>query len=249
MTIVAPAEASGLTLADGRRVERVPRRCGATGDTHFHYHVRDDAGTRRHGHTSSPGERFREFHSQNSNATDIDPRPADPIRDELDKLAAEGFPLVAEMLAKKVPPRVDPFPGALFRPGPIGFGAAIIATGLSRADVLEYVRRHVAGDHGEFGSSAGIEPSAEEMFCPVEASQAVKNAVAIKTGRGLVVSRYPLWEPGVSDQAAGKWAKDHHPSEGFPLRRDDRLTVVTLLAGPKTATATCESRRGAQIPS
>lgn len=231
---------------DGSRIERRMQTCPATGEAYPVFSLYDDRGGRPYGSYLSPGARFETFRNEaGAYGREVDPNPANPLRDEIERFAAAGYPLLAEKLAAKTPPRAEPFPDALFQPGQIGYGPGLTKLYVTHDDILGFVRRHIAGDHGVFGCSTTVEPTEEETFCDIDIPLAKKNAVAIRRGFGLVVSRFQMWNPGVTDAAENAWKAAHHPSQVYPLRRDDVLTVVTLLTrNGDSKTAVCDGRAG-----
>jgi hypothetical protein len=163
----------------------------------------------------------------------IIPRDPDPVRDELEKLRSMGLSSTASIVAQALgykDGRKPLTPGYMFDPG---FGDDVLVSSLS-AKTLELTAdeatvlldRHARGDHGENGSSVGVQPNADQEFCPFLFDPAVQNAVAIKAGNGLVKSRYNLHRPGIDSPQPSSSDRVE------PRRRrnkDEVALVVTLL--------------------
>jgi len=177
----------------------------------------------------SPGERWTAWFNRLNRPIPLDPNPPDPLAQEVARLR-EAFPLIAEYLAQKmkfVPRR----PPGLFPLGDVvDVSTSATMLGVRREAMLAALDRHDHRDHGQYGSSLDIEPSEDQLWCPHLFDQRTQNAVAIKTGRGLVISSY-----AISDLVGP-------PTPSSPHRSDDRLIICTWLAGDRTRTTAATSR-------
>ena len=146
----------------------------------------------------------------------FDPRPPDPTRDEIERLRASGFNAMADAQAKAHKPADDP-------PGLFGLGPVFVdvRAGLAFDVVRDLLRRHIAGDFGSRGRLADVKLDDDRRFAPEMFDVATRNAYALETGYGVIISEYPIYDPadmGLSE----RWR-----------RRLPGLRVVTML-GQKT---------------
>lgn len=119
---------------------------------------------------------------------EFDPREPSPILDELERARAAGFEvLAAECMARLKPEPRKELPG-------FGLGRCYASRGARKVTnaFRDYLGRHAAGDHGTLGTSVGIEPTEDQLWCPVAFGVDVQNAVAIRSGEGIVRSIYQV---------------------------------------------------------
>lgn len=116
-------------------------------------------------------------------------------RDEIGKLRECGFHDLADEREAKLDaePKEPAKDGRLFicDSAMIRPGVHKVLQGASE-DVHSLLARHQRGDHGAEGNSGDISLSPEQEWCPYRFGQDVRNAVAERTGSGIVRSRYTL---------------------------------------------------------
>jgi hypothetical protein len=153
----------------------------------------------------------------------------DAEHDEFERLCE-----VSEFFAAKFAAQFKIQARAPIGPLPLGEIRVSVATFVrakcSQDEVREYLRRHAKSDSGAFGRGEDhADLSEDQLWCPAMFSQAVQNAVAIRTGFGLVRSHYITPE-------------DPQPALQFtaPVRDDRRraeeIEVWTILEGSQAET-------------
>jgi hypothetical protein len=120
--------------------------------------------------------------------------------------------LVAELQPSHEPSYAPDLTHALFSLGTVQATRGYLAIGLTSAELSDLLTRHVSGDAGLLGDTAGAEPTPEDRFCPPLAVPAVANFLALSAGSGLVQGRYSVYRPGIG------------------RRPEDEVIVATLLA-------------------
>ena len=146
----------------------------------------------------------------------FDPRPPDPTRDEIERLRASGFAALADERTKAHKTADDP-PG-LFWLGPVFLD---VRAGLAFDVVRDCLRRHINGDFGSRGVLADVSLNDDMLYAPEFFDVSVRNAVALRSGHGVIISEYPIYDPA-DVNVAERWR-----------RRLPGLRVVTML-GQKT---------------
>lgn len=143
-------------------------------------------------------------------------------------LVAQMFPLTPHTgkfeLGERTRPRTGPFGNAVW---------------------LEALARHAAGDHGDFGKSEGRKLTSDERWAPRLYGVAVRNAIAIEAGSGLVRSRLEIPDRFHEDLGGHHVVRSrsdngHNPPRPGPVRQVlGRLDIATLLTRGGPARTHC----------
>lgn len=140
-------------------------------------------------------------------------KPADQVRDEIDRLRGMGLHATADTLAKDRQANTRPLPeGAKFDPG---FNTDILGSNRSMRtlemhpdELRDLLVRHAQGDHGLHAGRAS-------------------NAQAIESGRGLVRSRYEVWRAVIDSP---KHQDTHIIPAGRRRNQGEWIEFVSLLS-------------------
>lgn len=192
-------------------------------------------------HFSGP-KRFAELHAARRWGRHSHPAPeAEALADELRRLREAGFRHVARIVEASVEVAKTGRPDAhLFDLGEVlvsSRGATILALASEEVDGL--LARHVAGDAGEHGKGwHELEIGPDVLAANDRHPIAIQNKATLRSGRGLIRSRYRAYRPDVDDLRHPAANQAHrHRNEGVRRRNEDEtFEVVTLLGpgGPKT---------------
>jgi hypothetical protein len=194
------------------------------------------------GPTGSPASRFYSWDTpKHAIHQHIVPRPIDPLRDEIERFTKD-YPKLGGVLMAAHGPKPEAGRGG----GPFPLGMVKKSPTLDRlrvrAEELEtYLARHLAGDHGLYGSSVDLEPSELAEWAPALADIKYQNADAVKTEFGLVKSRYPLYDE--THRVAEAELRMATPNQPFHRRAGDYLDIITLVAGPSKSETICVTNR------
>jgi hypothetical protein len=102
--------------------------------------------------------------------------------------------LMRERLQLPEPPtRLE---GQLFSPGPI-YTDLLLSSKFHIIDPGDFLMRHLTGDHGAHGRHGDTIPTALDRACPAAALTPSRNALAIESGAGLVMSEFTVRVDGV----------------------------------------------------
>lgn len=150
-------------------------------------------------HCSSPAERFEAVCTPVAFEAGLMsmPQTRRPVDLEVDRLEADGYHHLADVLRSQHPAE-EPKPRgpkALFDSGDVQIDRKLVGLGVPLAALIGFVGRHVAGDHGLEGSSVGFALTREQEYFSTLFGVDVQNAAAVKSGLGLVRSTYALDVP------------------------------------------------------
>jgi hypothetical protein len=196
------------------------------------------------------GERYQAAIASMVYSGRIDPWPivaAEDAEIEREIRAAEdaGNRLTAALLREKYPTKARAIDEtAAFDVGPIMVARDVHKVPGAYQKVADLIRRHSHRDHGDVPTVA--DPTADQLWFPELYGSAVENAAAIRTGRGLVKSVFPMFSEAEYRErlAATKgWLQDRERIKGEMPDPDDRIVVLTLLTpGQEPRTAAWSAR-------
>jgi hypothetical protein len=183
-----------------------------------------------------PGDTFQSILRAMKTAHALPRRLTEPEL-EAARLRQAGFALAAQQLEQVHPPAppvmIQP-EGSLFAVNEeevlVGLqGHRLLVIG--EDEIRTFLNRHVMGDGGELGNAATVDWDDDKVFCPPLAGPRYESEAAIKTGFGLVRSRYGAYRPsidGPSDECA---IDPRHAGTVHGRKRNvgDWFEVVTLL--------------------
>jgi hypothetical protein len=140
------------------------------------------------------------------NIAEFEPDPPPPIIAELREFEKQGASaLVAWAIANlKVEPN-PPFPGRHWMGKKIWLERQVrtILNLGGQAEILECLRKHGSGNHGDYGRLEDIELTEEMRFCPLLHGPLARNKASFESDRGLVQSCYTArWREGRTDSIA-----------------------------------------------
>jgi hypothetical protein len=164
------------------------------------------------------------------------PGSVHPATGELAELRRLGLHLTAEMLAKDTGHALpDPISG-LFSAGSMRVTRRLIETKpvVTADHLVEFLRRHVAGDLGDHGHVDQAVATDDDRWCPpLCASLAVRSKVSIEAGKGLVFSVYRHAVPRLEQSPA------------YGVMCDERhVSIITVIDPAGNHTLICDQGEG-----